>query len=244
MMGQQKFQKTPPRGDAFDDRVDAELASSVAALLGIDSGRALYEVRHGGLCSLGKANRARRRRLRELTEAEKERLAREDARDDEPLRYELRKQGVSKMSTQVDDEDDDDRDDDWNDAIDALQAKAEELRKAQPHLSKEQSFAKAFESNPDLARRERRASMVRLGAAYPIRADDRTAQVGGQGALDTTGESDGGALAELVRLAEELRAKNPGMSTAQAFARIYETHAQLAKAERRHAYAKLYRRVA
>lgn len=45
-----------------------------------------------------------------------------------------------------------------DDPIDQITAKAEELRKNQPNLSKEQAFAKAYEANPELARAERRAN--------------------------------------------------------------------------------------
>ena len=41
-------------------------------------------------------------------------------------------------------------------AYDAIVAKATELRKREPSLTREQSFAKAYQENPDLAREERR----------------------------------------------------------------------------------------
>jgi hypothetical protein len=43
-------------------------------------------------------------------------------------------------------------------ALDELQARADELRKADPNLSKEQAFAKVYLAEPDLAARERSAA--------------------------------------------------------------------------------------
>ena len=53
--------------------------------------------------------------------------------------------------------------------MDALHDSAAELRKAEPHLTAEQSFAKVYRLNPELARRERAAarggdSMTESGA--------------------------------------------------------------------------------
>ena len=43
-------------------------------------------------------------------------------------------------------------------AYDQLMVKANELQKREPHLSREQSFAKAYQQNPELARTERQAN--------------------------------------------------------------------------------------
>lgn len=46
----------------------------------------------------------------------------------------------------------------------ALEAKADELRKADPKLSKEQAYAKAFEANPEIAQEVRAAEMAKIAA--------------------------------------------------------------------------------
>jgi hypothetical protein len=76
---------------------------------------------------------------------------------------------------------------------------------------------------------------------YAITTDDSPAVVGGDALASTQGESDGAALARLNEKAEQERAKHPSMSPEQAFAIVYERHRDLAKAERRHSVAKLYR---
>jgi hypothetical protein len=43
-------------------------------------------------------------------------------------------------------------------SYDQLMVKANELQKREPHLSREQSFAKAYQQNPELARAERAAN--------------------------------------------------------------------------------------
>jgi hypothetical protein len=70
---------------------------------------------------------------------------------------------------QVEDDDvvediDDDDDDDDDDAMKALQAKAAALRAADPSLSRERAFAKAYTdpANRDLAAAERRGAMAKL----------------------------------------------------------------------------------
>ena len=63
-------------------------------------------------------------------------------------------------SDHVDDEDEEDDDEENgeenSDALDELQVKAAALRKRDPSLSSEQAFTKAYEQNPELAKRERR----------------------------------------------------------------------------------------
>jgi hypothetical protein len=49
-------------------------------------------------------------------------------------------------------------------AMAALSSKAEEIRKVMPHLSHEQSFARAYKMNPELAKAERSASRISIGA--------------------------------------------------------------------------------
>ena len=63
-------------------------------------------------------------------------------------------------SDHVDDEDEEDDDEENgqenSDALDEIAAKARELRKRDPSLTSAQAFTKAYEQNPELAKRERR----------------------------------------------------------------------------------------
>ena len=63
-------------------------------------------------------------------------------------------------SDHVDDEDEEDDDEENgeenSDALDELQVKAAALRKRDPSLTSAQAFTKAYEQNPELAKRERR----------------------------------------------------------------------------------------
>ena len=95
-----------------------------------------------------------------------------------------------------------------------------------PTLTREQAFTKVFTSDDDEGRAIRRAWQIAKGQGIPA------------GALDEPSEDDdeeGDALDELNELAAEERRRNPGMSKAVAFSKIYTdpANAKLAQRERR-----------
>jgi hypothetical protein len=112
-------------------------------------------------------------------------------------------------------------------ALVVLEAKAAELRKAQPGLSEAQAFSKAVQQNPDVFQMERAASRacfaqqaaVQSGAGMSKRLQIATRD---------------GAVDELWKRADELRKADPKLSREQAFAKVYSDRANrdLARAER------------
>jgi hypothetical protein len=106
-----------------------------------------------------------------------------------------------------------------------------------PSETPEQSFSRVFTANDAQGLMFRKA--VEIAKGYPITRDGKPAEAGGDELEDVTGNRDGDALARLNELAE--RERRPGESFSTAFERVYQRERGLAKAERRHAYRKLYR---
>ena len=109
-----------------------------------------------------------------------------------------------------------------------LEHKASELRKLEPNLTKEMAFTRVYldPENRELAKAERAANGFHQ-KVYPP-----TASI-------TPIVAEGDGLAELRRMAEDLRQKFPFLSPAAAFAKVYSDPAnvELRKRERKSAYA-------
>jgi hypothetical protein len=132
----------------------------------------------------------------------------------------------------------------------------EAARKQYPELSAPRAFAKVFEDPGPEGKAIRAAWAITKGqsivgadsAELDYRAKPRSRGVrGGPLTEDETDEADSeimdDALEELDALAEKERRRNPGMTKAAAFAKVYcdPQHAHLAKRERSQSLRKLYR---
>ena len=104
-------------------------------------------------------------------------------------------------------------------------------RKREPHLTKEQAFAKAYSDpeNAALVKAERAANGFRTNKVYPPTASIEP----------IVAVTDG--LAELRRMAEDLRQKFPFLTPAAAFAKVYADPAniELRRRERKSAYRRM-----
>jgi hypothetical protein len=114
-------------------------------------------------------------------------------------------------------------------ALAYLEGKAEQLRKANPKLSKEQAFARAYAdaANRDVARIERSASEATFAAqAAAQHGDGMRKRV-----LVATRD---GAVDEIWKRADELRRSDLSLTREQAFAKAYTdpSNRDLARAER------------
>jgi hypothetical protein len=109
-------------------------------------------------------------------------------------------------------------------AYDALTAKAEALRKADPKLSKEQAFAKAYDGNPELREAERAERYKAIGAPLMFEVSTTPLSIG---SLDADK-----ALEQINELARKLNREAPWMSFQQAWAKVYSDNPELARAER------------
>jgi hypothetical protein len=68
----------------------------------------------------------------------------------------LKQVGFTGSHVDDDDEEEDEETSEQTDALDEINEKAKSLRKRDPTLTAEQAFTKAYEQNPELAKRERR----------------------------------------------------------------------------------------
>jgi hypothetical protein len=189
------------------------------------------------------ALRRRQQRMPGVSDEEAERLAREDGEgDDDGWRLELRrrKQHEAHMDESLR-------------AVTIAKCMVEqgrpllsehELTKAitdyamlsrRANETPEAAFTRVFEGNDSTGLMFRKAVAVAKG--YPIARNGESDQAGGDELDEVTGGRDGEALARLNELAE--RERKDGESFAAAFERVYQRERGLAKAERRHAYAKL-----
>jgi hypothetical protein len=133
----------------------------------------------------------------------------------------------------------------------ALTQKAEAIHRANPHLTKEQSFSKAFEQNPALARAERDSrghyesdqgrlldGLMAVAKATVMKGADFN-KLGYAGTKPRT-LNNVDAYGQLKALADEERRANPFLSEAQAFAQVYSRNpGGLATAERAQSYERL-----
>jgi hypothetical protein len=133
----------------------------------------------------------------------------------------------------------------------ALTQKAEAIHRAEPHLTKEQSFSKAFEQNPALARAERDSrghyesdqgrlldGLMAVAKATVMKGADFN-KLGYAGTKPRT-LNNVDAYGQLKALADEERRANPFLSEAQAFAQVYSRNpGGLATAERAQSYERL-----
>jgi hypothetical protein len=123
--------------------------------------------------------------------------------------------------------------------LEALAAKLHEAATGQGQkLTKEQAFARAFESNPELARKAHRTP-VGGSTHYPMPNFNllgfRKRGDGSQHAkADRGSNSEATAYNDLMAKAEEYRSAHPELSEAQAFAKVIQDPAnrELAKRER------------
>jgi hypothetical protein len=107
-------------------------------------------------------------------------------------------------------------------------------RKQYPTLTKERAFCKVFE-DPS-------AEGVAIRRAWRIsKGDEHVNPLGGGEVEDDEADEAGDPLDKLERLAAEERRRNPKLSKAQSFARVYVDPANvaLAKAERRQSMRKI-----
>jgi hypothetical protein len=109
-------------------------------------------------------------------------------------------------------------------AFDALKREAEALRKADPKLTKEQSFAKAYDSNPQLREAERAERYRKINAPLMFEVSTTPLSIG---SLDADK-----ALEQINTLARRLNAEAPYLSFQQCWSRIYSDNPELARAER------------
>jgi hypothetical protein len=115
----------------------------------------------------------------------------------------------------------------------ALEAAAVALRKREPHLTKEQAFAKVYQdpANKEYARIEREASRRRIAGFSVARTDPmKTIAIAKRD----------NAYDELQAIAEELRSVDPSLTREQAFTKAYTNNRALAARERSAAREALY----
>jgi hypothetical protein len=121
-------------------------------------------------------------------------------------------------------------------ALFALACAAEELRKSNPSLTREQAFARVY-SDPgfsDIAKAERTASRARFAErAAAVQYGDSIEKIEAVAKRDN-------ALGELQELAADLRKAQPHLSAEQAFAKVMRLNPALAARERAASREALY----
>jgi hypothetical protein len=120
-------------------------------------------------------------------------------------------------------------------ALFALECAAEQLRKGNPSLTREQAFAKVYSdpSNVEITKAERSASRARFAERAAVQHGDSMEKRVAVAKRDN-------ALGELQELAADLRKAQPGLSEAQAFAKVYRAYPALAARERAAAREAIY----
>jgi hypothetical protein len=104
-----------------------------------------------------------------------------------------------------------------------------------PELTRERAFAKVFEAPDGEGRAIRTAWLIAKGgsiASGPLDADEAGDE--GRGVVADALDDEADALAELERLTVEVRRRDPSLTKAQAFAKVYQDpdNARLAQRER------------